>query len=64
MLDYKGGTNLIMAENIEKDLANVKGKGLWNGIIIEEKMMAGSDGALDIHIQEPSLRAPANSVMK
>lgn len=25
MLDYKGGTNLIMAENIEKDLANVKG---------------------------------------
>jgi hypothetical protein len=26
MLDYKGGTNLIMAENIEKDLVNVKGK--------------------------------------
>jgi hypothetical protein len=26
MLDYKGGTNLIMADNIEKDLANVKGK--------------------------------------
>jgi len=26
MLDYKGGTNLVMEENIEKDLANVKGK--------------------------------------
>jgi len=26
MLDFKGGTNLVMAENIEKDLVNVKGK--------------------------------------
>jgi hypothetical protein len=26
MLDYKGGTNLVMADNIEKDVANVKGK--------------------------------------
>jgi hypothetical protein len=26
MLDYKGGTNLVMEDNIEKDLANVKGK--------------------------------------
>jgi hypothetical protein len=26
MLDFKGGTDLIMAENIEKDVVNVKGK--------------------------------------
>jgi len=26
MLDFKGGTNLVMAENIEKDLVNVQGK--------------------------------------
>ncbi|MDP4222195.1 MAG: TonB-dependent receptor [Bacteroidota bacterium] len=26
MVDFKGGTNLIMDENIEKDLVNVKGK--------------------------------------
>jgi hypothetical protein len=26
MLDFKGGTNLIMADNIEKDVVNVKGK--------------------------------------
>jgi hypothetical protein len=26
MLDFKGGTNLIMNENIEKDIVNVKGK--------------------------------------
>ncbi len=26
MVDFKGGTNLIMNENIEKDLVNVKGK--------------------------------------
>jgi hypothetical protein len=26
MLDFKGGTNLVMADNIEKDVVNVKGK--------------------------------------
>jgi hypothetical protein len=26
MLDFKGGTNLVMAENIEKDVVNVKGR--------------------------------------
>jgi hypothetical protein len=26
MIDFKGGTNLIMAENIEQDVVNVKGK--------------------------------------
>ena len=26
MVDFKGGTNLIMDDNIEKDIVNVKGK--------------------------------------
>jgi hypothetical protein len=36
MVDYKGGTNLIMAENIERDLVDVKGKAYGLELILKK----------------------------
>lgn len=36
MVDYKGGTNLIMDENIEKDIVNVKGKAYGLELVLKK----------------------------
>ena len=36
MVDFKGGTNLIMDENIEKDIVNVKGKAYGLELILKK----------------------------
>ena len=36
MVDFKGGTNLIMDENIEKDIINMKGKAYGLELILKK----------------------------
>jgi hypothetical protein len=36
MVDYKGGTNLIMDDNIEKDIVNVKGKAYGLELVLKK----------------------------
>jgi hypothetical protein len=36
MIDFKGGTNLVMDENIEKDIANVRGKAYGIELVVKK----------------------------
>ena len=36
MVDFKGGTDLIMDENIEKDIVNVKGKAYGLELVLKK----------------------------
>ncbi len=36
MVDFKGGTNFVMDDNIEKDIVNVKGKAYGLELVIKK----------------------------